>query len=523
MASEKTELYFQGIEGKYKLFEYIGYKPHAGQKVFHNSFARFKTLRCGARFGKTMAGPLDLMPVFCTPGTRIWIVAQNYVLGEKEWRVFFDAVFGGSMFPKTKIKSCIKKIVQKSNNPSQGQMSLKITWIWDPAFVFPEKELTPQPSELYVRSAENEDGLLGEELDGLLLAEGAKIKKYIYDRYLNLRMVSREGVVLIPSTSSDNSELQDEFYDKGQDPMYPDYASWEFPSFVNPYWAPDIEAEKERLKKELPREAYEEQVLGKKVHYSGRYYKEFDYEIHIKELEYNNSDVCYRSWDFGFRHPCILWAQVNKDDQLLLLYGYLGSDIDDTDLVWIGLYLSNELSVDNLQRIYRTKEEFGHTVREYMPPKIYEYIRKKNLLPFFNDRLDFHDYCDAFGGNQVKSSSGSSIKVMQSFGLHPKYKFEKTQGDEREPPSVSIIREELKLRSDNKPNCYIDKDNVLVINMFRNLAYEDRKDGIKPIKYKKEGKEEHPHDCLRYLCMHLRKHLLYKLKERNKTRYAYSY
>ena len=169
----------------------------------------------------------------------------------------------------------------------------------------------------------------------------------IWERYLRATLVSRDGVFIIPSTSSDNSELMDKLYDEGQNKRNKYVESWEFPAFTNPYWAQNIEREKERLKHELCKEAYEEQVLGKKVHYTGRYFKEYDHELHTGMLELNPLKPEYRSWDFGYRHPCIGWFQV-INGRVHWLNTYLGTDLDDKSVVELGLYLSGKTKPINI-------------------------------------------------------------------------------------------------------------------------------------------------------------------------------
>src|SRR3990167_3113276 len=48
-----------------------------------------------------------------------------------------------------------------------------------------------------------------------------------------------------------------------------------------------------------------------------RVYTEFDQEIHVSPvpLLVNKSETLYRGWDFGYRHPVCVWAQV-VDGQL---------------------------------------------------------------------------------------------------------------------------------------------------------------------------------------------------------------
>lgn len=485
----KIEPYFD----KTMVFEMIGYVPHPGQVEPHTHSARFKCIRSGARWGKSLWGAMEAMPYILTPGTRTWIVAPNYSLGEKEWRYIWDALFAGQSFQNSKLPKLIHQTLRKTNNPVQGQLNLAIEWKHDDRLLAGKPSL---PSEVIVKSTDNPQSLLGDEVDFMILSEGAGISKDIWDRYLSLRIVSRKGKVVIPSTSSDDSELLDFFYEMGQNKRQQDYKSWEFPSYENPFWAPNIEEEKARLKSELPEEAYEEQVLGKKVHYAGRFYKEFAQDRHVAELEFIPGSPVFRSWDFGYRHPCIGFFQINHRDQIHWLHTYLGSDMDDSDLIYVGKYLSG---------MFLTKGQWWDIEKR---------ITKEGLSSLFPKEFkpDYYDFCDAYGGIQKRSSEGTAIQLMQKNGIFPRYTFEHTQKNDREPESVQIVRNTLKLRSNGEPNLLIDKENKLAINMFGNLAYEDNSTGIKSYKYKKEGFYEHPHDIYRYFVMHTQRHLLFQKK-----------
>jgi hypothetical protein len=395
---------------KKTLFEMIGYKPFPEQWEVHNSIAPNKTIRSGRRFGKSLVAAMDNIDLVLTPGTRGWIVGKTYALAEKEWRYILDALFGGNFFPKTEVKNIITTQFvggKKNDNVTQGLLFLR----------FAIKGLEANPIEIVGKSWDKPDGLLGEELDWIIASEGSLMPREIWERFLRMTLLTRVGRFIIPSTSSDNSDLMDEFFNKGQNKYEKDYASWEFPAYCNPHWSEDNEATKEKLKAELSKEAYEEQVLGKKVHYTGRYYKEFDSEIHVGQLKLDRNREIYRSWDFGYRHPCIGWYQINKDRQILWFYTYLGTDIDDFDLALLGKYLSSELKYNQL------------------PVSVRKRINKQHLVPFLpSQRFLFYDFCDA-AGTQEKSSEGSAIKILNNLGIHPYYTAEKIQRDERKPQS----------------------------------------------------------------------------------------
>ena len=478
---------------KFKLFDIIGYTPHIGQKEFHLHPARFKTLRCGRRAGKTTCGPIDKIHIIMTPGSRGWIVAPDYRSGEKEYRVIRDALFGGQLFPKSQIKQFIFKTVKNTNNPTQGQMHLSIIWKFDPAFKPENKHLnmSTSPSEILVISADNEGGSLGEEIDWLVMAEVGQLTDSLnyWEQYLRMSLTSRYAEAVFPSTSyGGKSELLDYMFDMGQDSRNKEYKSWQWPSYINPGWSPEPEKELAELRK-MSTEAYAEQVLGERVNYAGRFYKEFNSEIHIADLKFDPYLPVYRSWDFGYRHPAIGWFQINKRDQVCWLYSYLGTNLDDIDFIWIGKYLSGQVN--------------------QLPFCVREIIKKEGLFPFIpkSETVVFEDMCDA-AGTQVKSSDDSAIQCMYSQGIYPRYQAEKTQKDEREPESIGIVRNLLKIRDNGEPNLLVDKKNTLACGMFKELTFENRHDGIN-LKFKRDGFYEHIADDFKYFCLNKMKYSLY--------------
>ena len=92
-AQTKAALKNQMIKQAY--FEKIGYAPHPGQALFHQSDARFRFANCGRRFGKSLMVARDLEPYLLQPNKHYWIVGPTYDLAEKEFRVIWrDMIIG---------------------------------------------------------------------------------------------------------------------------------------------------------------------------------------------------------------------------------------------------------------------------------------------------------------------------------------------------------------------------------------------------------------------------------------------
>ncbi len=60
-------------------------------------------------------------------------------------------------------------------------------------------------------------------------------------------------------------------------------------------------------------------------------FRQFSRTHHVKEgLQFHHEGTLYRFWDFGYRHPCCIWAQLNFAGNLFILKEEMGTDIEIT-------------------------------------------------------------------------------------------------------------------------------------------------------------------------------------------------
>lgn len=80
---------------KAAFFADIGYEPHDGQKLIHNSHASRRVVACGVRFGKSVCAAMEGLAAAMEPAKRScgWVVAPTYDLAQK---VFREVVFVAS-------------------------------------------------------------------------------------------------------------------------------------------------------------------------------------------------------------------------------------------------------------------------------------------------------------------------------------------------------------------------------------------------------------------------------------------
>jgi phage terminase large subunit len=274
---------------KFRHFERIGYKPHSGQELFHKSRARVKVLCAGTRFGKSLSAARDVEEIVLRKGSRGWVVAPTYVLGEKEFRYIWDDLVKGLRLP----------ISSSHYDIRGGNMDIKFSW----------------GSEVVVKSCDNPVSLLGEELDWMIISEGSRISKDVWERYLVGRLGSRKGLCIIPTTPAGYDDFLYPLFLKGQDRSQDEIESWQFPTSMNPYFPKE---EIERSKKLLSDEYFDEQYSGKFVKYSGVIYKDFDLNVHIVDSVVIGKDwERYRAIDYGVSNPFVcLWFAISPSGEV---------------------------------------------------------------------------------------------------------------------------------------------------------------------------------------------------------------
>ena len=290
-----------------KLFYNMGhpdpYIPSPTQEEFHRSEARFKVLAAGARFGKSIAAPADIMDLIIQPGTHGWVCGPTYELAEKEW-VYMEGYL-------EKLGLLQMATLHKQSTP------FKLEFPWG--------------SKIWQKSADNPKSLLGEELDWMILSEADQIKMSTWERFLRPRLGSRMGRVVIPATPFgigiikrywDRGQLQDGMSDTQLAVLdwSESSASWQCSVIENPTFPVK---EYIAASKEVPPLVFAEQYDGCFVQSAGRVYNEADPAVvGVTEDEllerlgittWRNSPV-YVGVDFGGTDPFVALLVVALPD-----------------------------------------------------------------------------------------------------------------------------------------------------------------------------------------------------------------
>ena len=104
------------------------------------------------------------------------------------------------------------------------------------------------------------------------------------------------------------------------------------PSIYEFDWRYDDEMSKKDVEREKQQRGaidFAINVLGTfDIPQSGRHFPQYDKFKHVRQLTYIKEKPVYVGIDYGFLHPCVVCAQVDDDDCLLILKCILGKQID---------------------------------------------------------------------------------------------------------------------------------------------------------------------------------------------------
>lgn len=205
----------------------IQYRPHKGQADFHNSKARFRTLACGRRWGKTICGANETIRLITQtpPESVTFCVAPTYWHTQKQWREF--------------LTYCPRELICDVNRAERRITLIGSRYVW-------------------FKSADNPDSLRSEGISVLWIDEGAEINEEAWVLALRPALMDKHGVAIFTGTPKGHNWYFN-LWTRGQDRQQTDYESWNFPSSNNPYLDPKEIVEFQR---DMPELAYKQEVLG---------------------------------------------------------------------------------------------------------------------------------------------------------------------------------------------------------------------------------------------------------------------
>ena len=210
-----------------RLQDKIKWHPFDKQQEIISAFDNHRDLRlaAGRRFGKSMLSAYFAIREFLKTDKHVWVVSPSYDLSEKV--LGYITRWIGIGFPLTS-RGISLRPVPKIDNP------LKKSWI-------------------QCKSAENPTGLLGEELDLVVIDEAARLKPEIWQQYIYPCLSSRKGKSIMISTPFGKNFFYREYLRAKE---AKDGCSFHFESRDNPLFSED---EWERARNMLPEMVFKQE------------------------------------------------------------------------------------------------------------------------------------------------------------------------------------------------------------------------------------------------------------------------
>jgi hypothetical protein len=312
-----------------KIFESVRYAPHKVQVAIHRSVldykARFRVVCAGRRTGKSTLGGHELTTEAVRAFYRtdidpfdhraeFWIVGPEYSDAEKEFRVLW---------------SDLKKLGMEKHfdhpgtyyNPESGQMHLSM---YGGKF------------QVHCKSAKYPSSLVGEALEGVILAEAAKLKPSVWHKYIRPMLADYRGWALFTSTPEGRNWFYD-LYRLGQDPEHPDWWSVRMPSWANNILFPLGRNDPEifSMSAGMSKEKFNQEIGADFTEFVGRVFKDFDEEIHVGDYKMNPDWPVFAAIDYGWTNPFVwLLIQVDPFDNVYVLGEHYQSNLTTEENVW---------------------------------------------------------------------------------------------------------------------------------------------------------------------------------------------
>lgn len=287
-----------------KVFDTVGYKPHSVQRAIHTAIqnkARFRVVCAGRRTGKSTLGGHELTFEAVRAYFRkdeldpferraeFWIVGPEYTDAEKEFRVLWGD---------------LQKLGIEMDHPGSyydaigGNMHISL---YGGRF------------QVHCKSAKYPTSLVGEALEGVILAEAAKLKPSIWHKYIRPMLADYRGWALFTSTPEGRNWFYD-LYRFGQDPAMADWYSVRMPSWSNDILFPEGKEDPEiaSMSAGMSAEKFNQEIAADFTEFVGRVFKDFDEEIHVGDWKYNPRWPVYAAVDYGWTNPFV-WLLIQVD------------------------------------------------------------------------------------------------------------------------------------------------------------------------------------------------------------------
>lgn len=424
-------------------FDFVGYKPHAGQMKLHNppngiydyyenpDGTRFIVASCGRRFGKSYAAAREIELMLCKPNTVSWIVAPTYDTSEK----IFNFVY----------KELVLTKGYKPSKFSQKHQTLAFDW-------------GGGQSILQGRSAEHPSGLIGEGVDLVVFDEASKIGQFkrIWEMYVRPTLSDKKGRAIFISTPDGHNHFYKLFL-QGQNGS-PGWFSYNSPSWENKYAFPlgindpDLIEAKNTSSIEIFNQEYGAEFTS----LQGRVYNDFTRNENVGWFPYNHRLPTFLTIDFGYRQPAVLWFQT--------------ATINGVEHIYIIDEISHQTNLKTSELVDMIKQRQYQIAGVYGDPAGYQTQASVGV-----GEADIFHQMTGFRMMALRDKASRSIAS-----------------------GVSHVRNFI-LNANGERRLHVDKSCAGIIEDFEGYAYPDTKDGHDKKELPlKDGYYDHGMDAIRY-------------------------
>jgi hypothetical protein len=211
--------------------------PHPAQQQIIREAKRFNVLACGRRFGKTLLG-IELATI-AREGVPVAWFSPTYKMLAEVWR---DT--------KHMLQNVITEVNVQQHRLGIGKGSIDM---W---------------------SLDSPDSSRGRFYRRVVVDEAAMVPNFqeAWQAVIRPTLADLKGDAFWLSTPRGMNFFKQGF-DNGQDPLMPDWASWQFPTVANPYISPD---EVESARQELPELTFKQEYLAEFLQSEGAVFRNIE-------------------------------------------------------------------------------------------------------------------------------------------------------------------------------------------------------------------------------------------------------
>jgi phage terminase large subunit len=223
----------------------LQYSLHDLQYRIYLDKTRFIVLAAGRRFGKTVLSIVKIIDVASSiPNARVWYIAPTYRQAETiAWKMLIQLI--------------PKELIAKKN-----EVKLEI--------------ILRNGSEIALKGAENEDGLVGSGLHYVILDEYALFKPHVWEQIVRPMLSDTQGGAMFISTPRGKNQFW-ELWMRGERGES-NYASYRCKTEDNPFIPrSEVKDAKDQLNERYFRQEYEASFED----YTGLVYPEFNQKKHV--------------------------------------------------------------------------------------------------------------------------------------------------------------------------------------------------------------------------------------------------